>query len=191
MGIFILYQLRVFIKCIYYASIIIKSIIIFWSNLMRKSFWILLFFIICVNILFINPAFANLLESATTSLPSYSQILMKTVVSLFIVIVMIYVVFWIYIKLNKYNSKKFGNVGDKTHSLTKLKLVSHLSLGQNKSVEVIEVNNQYLVLGVTSENINLLNKFNKQNNDNNISKESTNSLDDEKIEQMYRKYFNR
>lgn len=91
------------------------------------------------------------------SLPSISHIVISTVIMIFI----IYAVAIVYQKLNLFNSKRFAGQDDKAFNLNKLKIVNCMSLGPNKAVHIVEVNDKYLVLGSTQTNINLLKEFDK------------------------------
>ncbi len=86
--------------------------------------------------------------------------ILRSVVSLAIVIGLIYLTAWIYKNLNKFNTQKFSQNTNEAE-LNKFKLVSTQSLGTNKSLNVVEINNKYLVLGVTQSNISLLREFDK------------------------------
>lgn len=92
---------------------------------------------------------------ATAETPS----LFNLVASLLIVIVMIYIVGWIYMKLSHINSKQLFKQQDLP--LNKPKLISGITLGQNRNLHVVELNNKYLVLGVTPNSINLIKEFDK------------------------------
>ena len=117
----------------------------------RSSFYIALFFVIT----FMPQCFAITKEGAIEQFKLYVQ----PVISLIIVIGLIYLVFGIYAKMNKYNFQKFSKSSAKSLELSKLTLVSHLPLGQNKSVDVVEINGKFLVLGVAGDNISLIKEF--------------------------------
>lgn len=117
----------------------------------RNSFYISLFFVIAS----MPQCFAITKESAFEQFKLYVQ----PVFSLIIVIGLIYLVFGIYAKMNRYNFQKFSKSSAKSLELNKLTLVSHLPLGQNKSVDVVEINGKFLVLGVTGDNISLIKEF--------------------------------
>ena len=84
----------------------------------------------------------------------------RSVISLAVVIGLIYFTAWLYKKLNKFNSQKFTKE-DKTSNINKFNVLSSQALGQNKALYVVEINNQYLILGATQSNINLLKEFSK------------------------------
>ncbi len=110
---------------------------------------------LCVVVMCANAAQA----AGGSSMVSYFKLVLQPILSLGIVILMIYGCFWAYSKMNKYNFKKFSNSNDKMIELSQLSLISHLPLGQNKSINVVEINKKYLVLGVTAEHISLLKEF--------------------------------
>jgi len=87
--------------------------------------------------------------------------LFNIVASLLIVIVMIYVVGWVYTKLSHINSKSIFKA-PKLVEKNKPKIISGITLGQNRNLYVVELNNKYLVLGVTPNNVNLIKEFDKQ-----------------------------
>ena len=66
--------------------------------------------------------------------------------------------------MNKFNSQKFTKDSNSS-SINKFNIVSSQTLGQNKALYVVEINNQYLVLGATQSNINLLKEFSKSDID--------------------------
>lgn len=101
------------------------------------------------------PANMKQTLKATADTPS----LFNLVASLLIVIIMIYIVGWIYMKLSHINAKQLFKQQDLP--LNKPKLISGITLGQNRNLHVVELNNKYLVLGVTPNSINLIKEFDK------------------------------
>lgn len=91
------------------------------------------------------------------SIPSISHIIISTI----FMIVIIYAVAIIYQKLTAFNNKRFSGQDEKVFNLNKLKIINCLSLGPNKVLHIVEVNDKYLVLGSTQTNINLLKEFDK------------------------------
>lgn len=86
--------------------------------------------------------------------------LFNIVASLLIVIVLIYFVGWLYTKLSHINSKSIFKP-QKAAELNKPKIISGITLGQNRNLYVVELNGRYLVLGVTPNNVNLIKEFDK------------------------------
>ena len=86
--------------------------------------------------------------------------LFNIVASLLIVIVLIYFVGWLYTKLSHINSKSIFKT-QKAAELNKPKIISGITLGQNRNLYVVELNGRYLVLGVTPNNVNLIKEFAK------------------------------
>lgn len=115
-------------------------------------------FIIALFFFFIT-SFSQCYAFEKESISTNTTMFLQPTLSLIVVIGLIYVVFGIYSKLNKYNLKKFSNKSEKTLELGRLTLVSHLPMGQNKSIDVVEINGKFLVLGVTADNISLIKEF--------------------------------
>lgn len=87
--------------------------------------------------------------------------LFHIVLSTAFMVVFIYAIAIVYHKLSKFNTKKFSSYDDKLMNLNKLKLINSMSLGPNKSLHVVEINNRFLVIGSTQTSINLLKEFDK------------------------------
>lgn len=120
---------------------------------------LLLFLILisCNEVLAVSiPNSMKQVMKSTPDTPS----LFNLVASLVVVILMIYFVGWIYMRLSHINSKSFFRQ-QKDLPVNKPKLVSGITLGQNRNLQVVELNNKYLVLGVTPSNINLIKEFDK------------------------------
>lgn len=123
---------------------------------------IYIYFISALNVLSAEPDYINdtPLESMLSQGTIHQGGILRSVISLLIVIGMIYLTAWLYKKLNKFNSQKFTK--DATQSLiNKFNIVSSQTMGANKNLYVVEINGKYLVLGVTQSNINLLKEFDK------------------------------
>jgi len=110
------------------------------------------FTIMLLSITVCNAAFA----AGKTALVLSAKEFIQPFFSLIFVICMIYASFFLYSKLTGYNMRKFSKLSKKKIEDSKISLISHLSLGQNKSVDVIEINGQRLLLGVCSDKITLL-----------------------------------
>ncbi len=106
---------------------------------------------------------------------------LRSIISLLIVVGLIYLTAWLYKKLNKFNVQNFTK--DTTSSmLNKFKIHSSQTLGANKNLYVVEINDKYLVLGSTPNNISLLKEFDKKDVDaqyikNNAQSETTKERD--------------
>ena len=100
------------------------------------------------------------LESMLSSGTIHEGGILRSLISLGIVIGLIYLTAWLYKKLNGFNSQKFTkeieNLG-----LNKFKVIASQSLGSQKNLHVVEINGKYLVLGSTPNSINLLKEFDK------------------------------
>lgn len=89
----------------------------------------------------------------------YESSVLRSIISLIIVIGLIYLTAFFYKRLNKFNAKL---AGDKNKAqLNKFKIISSQSLGANKNLHVVEINGKYLVLGSTANNITLIKEFDK------------------------------
>ena len=121
-----------------------------------------IYFISAMNVLAAEPDYVNdtPLESILSQGTIHQGGILRSVISLLIVIGMIYLTAWLYKKLNKFNSQKFTK--DVVQSkINKFSIVSSQTMGANKNLYVVEINGKYLVLGVTQSNINLLKEFDK------------------------------
>lgn len=133
---------------------------------MKKIELVLLFcftcFLTALSSLAAEPDYVNdtPLESMLSHGTIYEGGILRSVISLAIVIGLIYFTAWLYKKLNKFNTQKF-NVNKTNSNINKFNVVSSQTLGQNKALYVVEINNQYLVIGATQNNISLLKEFNK------------------------------
>ncbi len=89
----------------------------------------------------------------------FESSVLRSIISLIIVIGLIYLTAFVYKRLNKFNAKL---AGDKNKAqLNKFKIISSQSLGANKNLHVVEINGKYLVLGSTANNITLIKEFDK------------------------------
>ena len=120
-----------------------------------------LFLVVISAILFGSPCLG-------VTIPASMKQAMKTIpdtpgmaniiASLIIVILMIYVVGWFYMRLTQINSKNIFKQ-PKNFELNKPKIISGITLGQNRNLYVVALNRKYLVLGVTPNNISLIKEF--------------------------------
>lgn len=126
---------------------------------MRKLFLILFMIFVNANIALANVTIPDNMKQALKHSPDTPSII-NIVASLVIVIILIYVVSWIYMKLSQVNTKNLFKQ-PKELEFNKAKIISGITLGQNRNLYVVELNNKYLVLGVTPNNINLIKEFDK------------------------------
>lgn len=82
------------------------------------------------------------------------------VFSLIIVLGLIYLVGFIYQKLTIFN-EKITNKNEK-NEINKFKIINTTSIGQGKFLHIVEINNKFLALGSTPNNINFLREFSKE-----------------------------
>ena len=103
------------------------------------------------------PESMKQLLKQTPEIPGISHIILSTL----IMVVLIYVMAIAYHKLSAFNNKKFSSADDKLLNMNKFKLVNSMTLGANKSLHVVEINNKFLVVGSTPTSISLLKEFDK------------------------------
>lgn len=147
-------------------------------------------FLIFTIILFTN---SNMAYSANNLMNGYlngkyePSGLVNLILSLVFVIFLIYISGWIYQKLSYMNSKKiFQKIDLKTKN--KPILLSGLSLGQNRNLHVVEVNNRIFLIGATPNNISLIKEITEENNIKNEIKNITeNNINDEIIDNLFEK----
>ncbi len=96
---------------------------------------------------------SQLINEATKK-DSIKPNLLSLVSSLAMTIILIFIALWTFVKFNKYLPKAVlkGDFKD----LDNISILSTANLGQGKSVHLIKVNGQKLVIGSSSSNINLL-----------------------------------
>ncbi len=82
------------------------------------------------------------------------------VFSLIAVLGLIYLVSFLYQKLTVFN-EKITNGKEKLEA-NKFKIISTTPIGQGKFLHVVEVNNKFLALGSTPNNISFLREFSKE-----------------------------
>lgn len=82
------------------------------------------------------------------------------ILSLIIVLGLIYATSYLYQKLIKINSKITKT--DIIEGKNEFKILSGATLGQGKFLHAVEVNDTYLILGSTANNISLLKEFSKK-----------------------------
>ena len=153
-------------------------------------------------VLFMNILLCNASFAVGGTVAHAMKEFLQPIFSLFIVIGMIYAAFFAYSTLDGYKIQRFSKLSKKRVDESKIFLVSHLSLGQNKSVDVIEINGQRLLLGVCSDKITLLKEFDKNSEnskleddiysikelDNDSEEESEQKIQNSKIDALYNKY---
>ena len=80
--------------------------------------------------------------------------------SLIAVLGLIYLVSFLYQKLNIFN-EKFTRKNEK-NEINKFKMISTTPIGQGKFLHIVEINNKFLALGSTQNNISFLREFSKE-----------------------------
>lgn len=113
-----------------------------------------------------EPDFVNdaPLESLLSNGTIHQGGVLRSIISLLIVVGLIYLTAWFYKKLNKFNTQSFSKDTQET-LINKFKIHSSQTLGANRNLYIVEINGKYLVLGVTQSNINLLKEFDKNDID--------------------------
>ncbi len=83
--------------------------------------------------------------------------------SLFFVIFLILIFGWLYAKFQRINLNKVFEGKFETTDTDSLKILSTVSLGQGKTVHLMEVNGKKFVIGSTNNNINLIADLTEKN----------------------------
>ena len=96
----------------------------------------------------------------------YEPNVFGVICSLLIVLALIYATSFFYQKLIKFNSKINNN--DVPEGKNEFKILSGATLGQGKYLHVVEINETYLVLGSTPNNITLLKEYKKSDISKNV-----------------------
>ena len=87
-------------------------------------------------------------------------IFVGAIFSLIAVLGLIYLVSFLYQKLNIFN-EKFTKKNEK-NEINKFKMISTTPIGQGKFLHIVEINNKFLALGSTPNNISFLKEFSKE-----------------------------
>lgn len=94
----------------------------------------------------------------------YEPNVFGVILSLLIVLALIYATSYFYQKLLRINAKLTKNNadGDLKEGINEFNVISGATLGQGKFLHVVEINDTYLVLGSTPNNITCLKEFSKK-----------------------------
>ena len=123
---------------------------------MRKFLTILgIFFIQFANFVFADESLK--LEGLKTQ---HEPSTFHAIFSLIVVLGLIYLVSFLYQKLNVLN-EKITNKKDGAE-INKFKIITTTPMGQGKFLHIVEINNKYLALGSTQNNISFLKEFSKE-----------------------------
>jgi flagellar biosynthetic protein FliO len=119
--------------------------------------------------------------------------LVQLIFSLFFVIALIYFTGWFYQKLNLLNKKQLSKL-DSSSDLYRFSILQSVSLGQQRQLYTLKMNDKMLLIGSTPNNINLLKEFDVESAENiqvsaasNEQSPKNNTLD---IDELYKKYKN-
>ena len=123
--------------------------------------------------------------------------ILNLVLSLIFVIALIYITGWVYTKLNIVNRKNLGKISDLNKDNTRFNVLQSMSLGQQRHLYSIEMNNKILLIGSTPSHISLIKEFNKESKDivDSTSDDTNNSetntgAESVSIDELYKKYKN-
>ncbi len=106
----------------------------------------------------VSPYLSEELKSSLSQNPHELNIF-SVICSLLFVLALIYGTGYLYKKLIKFNSKIHND--DTCEGKNEFKVLAGTTLGQGKFLHVVEINETYLVLGSTPNNISLLKEFKK------------------------------
>jgi len=123
-------------------------------------------------------------KSKEATPPSYFSML----TSLFIVIVLIFIFGWAYNRLKEINPALLLSGKQYDKKANRFNLISTASLGQGKSIHLVEINGKRLILGSTANNVNLLSELPdelKSFNDDASQQDSENQQDNTADAQNY------
>ncbi|MDD3150047.1 MAG: flagellar biosynthetic protein FliO [Candidatus Gastranaerophilales bacterium] len=95
------------------------------------------------------------ITDALASKNTYEPNMFSLVLSLTIVIVLIIITGWLFIKFNKFLPEILKKKADFDNS-NKINILSTTNLGNNKSLHIIEVKNRQFLVGSTVNEVNLI-----------------------------------
>ena len=104
--------------------------------------------------------------------------------ALVFVIFLILLTGWIYMKLKKINPEQLLSGNFKKLDRNNFKIISSLQLGAGKSIHLIEINNKQLIVGTTSNSVNLLAEMEKNESNNEIPQECIEKLFNDKSDEL-------
>ena len=120
---------------------------------------------------------------------------MNLVLSMIFVIALIYITGWVYTKLNIVNRKNIGKITESDENV-RFNIIQSMSLGQQRHIYSIEMNNKILLIGSTPSHINLIKEFDKKTFNEKYEKDKENDYTESvkdiqkttNIDELYKKY---
>lgn len=120
---------------------------------------------------------------------------MNLVLSMIFVIALIYITGWVYTKLNIVNRKNIGKITESDDNM-RFNIIQSMSLGQQRHIYSIEMNNKILLIGSTPSHINLIKEFDKKTFNEKYGKDNRNDYTESvtdiqkttNIDELYKKY---
>lgn len=127
-------------------------------------------------------AYGTSLKQFIKSVVSHSEFsyFFNTIVSLLFVIILVYVTAIMYKNLSRVNARQFAKIDEKTFQTNQISSLSSLPLGQNKSLQVVQINNKILLLGISEKNISLIREFDV----NSVQGKLEEQFDEEKLKEI-------
>lgn len=120
---------------------------------MKKFIMFIMMSFLCVNYVFADSVTENINSSLKSS--SYEPNYFSILVSLVFVIFLIYVTGILYTKLNKVGVKTVRNELKESSDIKPV-VLSTTPIGHDKSLQVIEINGEKLLIGVSQNSVNLI-----------------------------------
>lgn len=120
---------------------------------MKKFIMFIMMSFLCVNSVFADSVTENINSSLKSS--SYEPNYFSILVSLVFVIFLIYVTGILYTKLNKVGVKTVRNELKESSDIKPV-VLSTTPIGHDKSLQVIEINGQKLLIGVSQNSVSLI-----------------------------------
>ncbi len=121
---------------------------------------------------------------------------MNLVLSMIFVIALIYITGWVYTKLNIVNRKNIAKIAE-SKDKARFNIIQSMSLGQQRHIYSVEMNNKILLIGSTPSHINLIKEFDKNKFDDTVDTDNEkgnieNITDSQSkttsIDELYKKY---
>lgn len=120
---------------------------------MKKFIMFIMMSFLCVNSVFADSVTENINSSLKSS--SYEPNYFSILVSLVFVIFLIYVTGILYTKLNKVGVKTVRNELKESSDIKPV-VLSMTPIGHDKSLQVIEINGEKLLIGVSQNSVSLI-----------------------------------
>lgn len=120
---------------------------------MKKFIMFIMMSFLCVNSVFADSVTENINSSLKSS--SYEPNYFSILVSLVFVIFLIYVTGILYTKLNKVGVKTVRNELKESSDIKPV-VLSTTPIGHDKSLQVIEINGEKLLIGVSQNSVSLI-----------------------------------